>query len=1143
MARGIPFKHKGRPVNRDRTMFDYTLPTPDAEIAVDVVEQSADPGTDKLKVHVSIAEVPAGVGRLVVSFFNSDLSLYRTASAAVTPGGPAELSLGRVRNDGATTFVTTRYRSLSGDLGPESSLTNVTDLIPPDPNLPLAFRGPPSLILDPVLGLREGATLDAREGVFNGAQPGSAVKTLWVTDAADDDPATEGTLVPSFTFPGPIPSGFTGKFPWPRSAITNGTTTLYEFAESTPGPITAIPDPNIVLPAGSITLEGMHNVGGGLWQPILKIDPEFLDPADFLGLDHATGLNIDAFWTRLTTTPENMIANARMPLVPAQWVGGDAPVLPAQYTNALGYWRVNEFPAATIANAGGTWEDSWARKEGRQQDITEPFRELKFRAGMGTGRGPVTSWYLSPRIPAAPPDDVEFYWSPMERTEAQALEAPNEHGLAGEYMRSFMACEDEPQYIVGGGDMNGIHLSDTMGRTWFHPDSVGLRPFAFNSVAIDPRNRNYLLAVGNLAWMAAKAGYPALAGIWRSTDFGATWSIRQIMMNASADEWHQELFCYDPASRAGSVGSRIWYVMQSIRTVNQDSQGFQLWRSLDGGATWNTLGPQLAASTFGLRAYTLKMLPTGRLVLSTKTGVWRSSADYTSWTRPYTDLPNAKTQKIEVSPDGTKMYAFVSFNGLWYSSNSGTSWTRKYTGDVKTGTVDWGMTPETVYINLNLSSRNGLIHSYSGAGNGPWLTSTVTPMRGFENNPYYSYTSLGFSNVDREGYHGIYVPRPGVVIQNMVGRMFFSDDAGTHFDDACQGFTGLNSQATGRMLWTQDPRNETRYAVASQDINVLYVPNLRWMEEDQIPDSLRAQLGRSSPGSTYCVDILPTGTVLAGIGSADNQGMCRRPNGTGGWVAIPAATNGGPLIFIGHHPTSSPTAIIAGEKISKDDGITWPITFSGRVVGIEATGPAYVSRATHTELYRSSNWHNTNPPVWSPFYQGPSFEKFGFSNPIVKVSQAEARTVWTEGAGGDLIRVRNPGTSFNTQEVKSFPLTGLPGAPTGNLFMIADIAPDPNDPKMVYVTLFGSGWTGTVWRGRITGSEPNEVMSWTNITVNAPKWQDMGIYVFPHTGDVVISGGVGYWVFPPPAGYQAEHGLAASRWSQLARPIKVPQAA
>ena len=63
-----------------------------------------------------------------------------------------------------------------------------------------------------------------------------------------------------------------------------------------------------------------------------------------------------------------------------------------------------------------------------------------------------------------------------------------------------MACEDEPDYLIGGGDMNGIRLSDTMGRSWFHPEGRGLRCPGFNSVAIDPRDHNHLLALGNMVW-------------------------------------------------------------------------------------------------------------------------------------------------------------------------------------------------------------------------------------------------------------------------------------------------------------------------------------------------------------------------------------------------------------------------------------------------------------------------------------------------------------------------------------------------------------------------------------------------------------------------------------------------------------------
>ena len=95
-------------------------------------------------------------------------------------------------------------------------------------------------------------------------------------------------------------------------------------------------------------------------------------------------------------------------------------------------------------------------------------------------------------------------------------------------MRCMMACEDEPDYVIGGGDMNGIRLSRHHGPAWFHPASKGLRCPGFNSVAIDPRDHNHLLALGNMVWWGTNnAKQQARCGVWRSTDFGETWSFAQ----------------------------------------------------------------------------------------------------------------------------------------------------------------------------------------------------------------------------------------------------------------------------------------------------------------------------------------------------------------------------------------------------------------------------------------------------------------------------------------------------------------------------------------------------------------------------------------------------------------------------------------
>lgn len=178
-----------------------------------------------------------------------------------------------------------------------------------------------------------------------------------------------------------------------------------------------------------------------------------------------------------------------------------------------------------------------------------------------------------------------------------------------------------------------------------------------------------------------------------------------------------------------------------------------------------------------------------------------------------------------------------------------------------------------------------------------------------------------------------------------------------------------------------------------------------------------------------------------------------------------------------------------------------------------------------------------------PCWTGAAFKKYGMRGGVARVSKVEENTVWLINGNRDLIRVRNQGNTVATQEVKSFPLAGGGrNVPPASSFAIADIAPDPRNPRRVYVSVFGSGWS-VLWMGEISGSGGNETMVWTDITENLPRWQDCAVYVSKFTGDVWVGGGQGIWVFPAPANYKNDHPDAVdSVWPDLAQPVRLPLA-
>jgi len=728
------------------------------------------------------------------------------------------------------------------------------------------------------------------------------------------------------------------------------------------------------------------------------------------------------------------------------------------------------------------------------------------------------------------------YWRSIERNTTMLAKSPQTYGFGYQFMRCMMSCEDEPDYVIGGGDMNGIRLSDTMGRSWYHPASKGLRCPGFNSVAIDPRDHNYLLAMGNMVWWGtSNAKNQARCGVWRSTDFGATWSLAQQMDNSGSDDYNQSLFAYAPSSRPAAPSARVWFLMQSVRPQGEDRLGAQFWRSADGGASWAKVGDQLVATRFN-EMYQLVAHPltANRLYLTAQSGLWMTGDAGTSWTKVGGGLPGASCRSLAISADGQTLYASIqsttaASNGVWRSVNGGTGWTRVYDGaNVKRLAVDWKTSPETVYVMMYQSSGPDMVVSKGASG--PWTKPPVTPMLGYETDSYHQRLST------KTAYDGLILPKSGTCLVNGVGRIFRSDDGGASFRDSSLGFTGINFGAQLNKIVT-DPKNPSRVAIAVQDVN-LYISTDggRSGATQQVPGPVFTQLMeanaslKASPRSSYGISILPTGRIMLSIGTASAQGLVSSDDGGDSFTAILSAP-AGDYNFIGFHP-KTPTAVVAGGRRSTDGGASFPTALTYVAQGLSAGGALY-ARSGNNAIMRSTNWVS-GTPTWTPFYtSATSIRKFGINSHLMEVDPHDEYTAWTVDANDDLIRVRNTGSTAAAAQVTSFPLRGEAwGGPAAD-FGLADIARDPTDPSLIYVTVLATG-VDSVWRGRISGNS----VAWENITLNAPRWQDLSVSVLPGSGDVIVGGGVGGWLLPAPATTGTAVRGTPSIWSGLAEPVR-----
>jgi hypothetical protein len=127
-------------------------------------------------------------------------------------------------------------------------------------------------------------------------------------------------------------------------------------------------------------------------------------------------------------------------------------------------------------------------------------------------------------------------------------------------------------------NVGGLWRSEDAGSTWV-PSNTGLKSRGGSGGSVDPRDRDLVLLVGS------DSARRAWSGLWRSVDGGRTWTLAQGTGSNGGDGpggegWRTIAWDPDPGT---APTRRIWW--SSPTDGPEHLRG--LWRSEDGGATWN----------------------------------------------------------------------------------------------------------------------------------------------------------------------------------------------------------------------------------------------------------------------------------------------------------------------------------------------------------------------------------------------------------------------------------------------------------------------------------------------------------------------------------------------------------------------------
>lgn len=182
-------------------------------------------------------------------------------------------------------------------------------------------------------------------------------------------------------------------------------------------------------------------------------------------------------------------------------------------------------------------------------------------------------------------------------------------------------------------------------------------------------------------------------------------------------------------------------------TYSTFSGGAHVWRSTDGGATWNALDGSGAGALPDVPVHSLVVDPTNsaRLFIGTDVGVFVSTDTGANWMVESTGFPNVITESLQahIAADGTvSIYAFTHGRGAWravlntdgclYSLSPTTtnvdSATSRGTLNVKAapGRCAWTATSNASWLTVTGSGNGDGTVSYEAAANNTFADRTAT---------------------------------------------------------------------------------------------------------------------------------------------------------------------------------------------------------------------------------------------------------------------------------------------------------------------------------------------------------------------------------------------------------------------------------
>lgn len=245
-----------------------------------------------------------------------------------------------------------------------------------------------------------------------------------------------------------------------------------------------------------------------------------------------------------------------------------------------------------------------------------------------------------------------------------------------------MAISKDGKLLLYGTDVGGVYRSEDGGQNW-EQSNAGLQSRGVGAFSIDPKNPSYVVAVG------INSSPFNTNGLYISEDGGKSWKFTKMML-VKGHRDVREAIAYDESSynqEKNRCMVAYWSTAYETEDNYLEESEKGLYKTTDGGYTWNLVNNDLSDGTIKINPYT------GDVYVSRKDGIYYSLDKGENFEKIVDDsvtgfdLTSQKDQKINVyycNNDGV----YISKDGKTFDKIASTSYPTTQPMNIKVSPIN-----------------------------------------------------------------------------------------------------------------------------------------------------------------------------------------------------------------------------------------------------------------------------------------------------------------------------------------------------------------------------------------------------------------------------------------------------------------------